>query len=472
MAAIVSEAIARDKGESARTLASAQHRLRKVTAGGDSIGSVNDTQTLPPLPPPPPANPYGQPYGAPVGPPPAPPAPPARRSGRGRFAVGVLAAALVVGGGAGLGGAAAYDALNGDEPSGGAGAGTSTIKTASTADAPSDVTTDGSVEAVADKVLPSVVQINVSGAQGSGSGSGIILTEDGQILTNNHVVEVAADGGSLSVSFNDGTTAEATVLGTDVLTDTAVIQAEGVSGLTPATIGSSDELKIGQAVVAIGSPFGLESTVTSGIVSALNRPVNVGDDGQGNTTTYPAIQTDAAINPGNSGGPLVDLDGNVVGINSSIRTASTGSDGSIGLGFSIPIDGVLPIVEQMANGEEPTHARLGVSVSAAETTADTATGAVINEVNAGSTAENAGLKAGDVVTEVDDSRITGADSLIATIRSYRPGDTVTLTWVRGRRGAVRRAGARLRLVQILLHLARALDGDEAHLLVDADHVAR
>ena len=182
--------------------------------------------------------------------------------------------------------------------------------------------------------------------------------------------------------------------------------------------------------MAIGSPFGLESTVTSGIVSALNRPVNVGDDGQGNTTTYPAIQTDAAINPGNSGGPLVDLDGNVVGINSSIRTASTGSDGSIGLGFSIPIDGVLPIVEQMANGEEPTHARLGVSVSAAETSAESATGAVINDVNAGSTADNAGLQAGDVVTEVDDARITGADSLIATIRSYRPGDTVTLTWLR------------------------------------------
>ena len=128
----------------------------------------------------------------------------------------------------------------------------------------------------------------------------------------------------------------------------------------------------------------------------------------------------------------MDLDGNVVGINSSIRTASTGSDGSIGLGFSIPINGVLPIVEQMANGEEPTHARLGVSVSAqAETPdAETATGAVINEVNAGSTAENAGLQAGDVVTEVNDARITGADSLIATIRSYRPGDSVTLTWVR------------------------------------------
>ncbi|GAB3250320.1 hypothetical protein GCM10027448_14970 [Nocardioides dilutus] len=338
----------------------------------------------------------------------------------------------MVGGGAGLGGAAAYDALNDGDPSPAtADAGTS-LKTGSTADAPADPALDGSVEAVAEKVLPSVVQINVTGARGTGSGSGIILSEDGQILTNNHVVEVAAEGGTLTVLFNDGTTAEAEVLGTDALTDTAVIQARDVSGLTPATIGSSDELKVGQGVVAIGSPFGLESTVTSGIVSALNRPVNVGDDGQGNSTTYPAIQTDAAINPGNSGGPLVDLSGNVVGINSSIRTASTGSDGSIGLGFSIPIDEVLPIVEQMARGEDPTHAKLGVSVSDVRTASGEIAqqGAQIGEITPGSTANQAGLEAGDIVTKVDDIRITGADSLVATIRSYRPGDTVTLTWLR------------------------------------------
>jgi putative serine protease PepD len=391
---------------------------------------VTDTQTMPTPPSPP--NPYGQPHGAPLGPPPAAPPPARRQPGRGRFVAGVLAAALVVGGGAGIGGAAAYDALNGDEPSPSAADTGTALRTGSTADAPSDPALDGSVEAVAEKVLPSVVQINVTGAQATGSGSGIILSEDGQILTNNHVVEVAAEGGTLSVLFNDGTTAEAEVLGSDALTDTAVIQAEGVSGLTPATIGSSDELKVGQGVVAVGSPFGLESTVTSGIVSALNRPVNVGDDGQGNATTYPAIQTDAAINPGNSGGPLVDLSGNVVGINSSIRTSSTGSDGSIGLGFSIPIDEVLPIVEQMANGEEPTHAKLGVSVSdvRAEPGATAQQGALIGEITPGSTADQAGLEAGDVVTKVEDTRITGADSLVATIRSYRPGDTVTLTWLR------------------------------------------
>ena len=319
---------------------------------------MTDTETLPTQPP----NPYGQPYGAPLGPPPPAP-PPAAGAQAARAAVASPPASSrrpwwsVVARGSAARRRTTRSTATSRRPR--APAPAPRVRTASTADAPSDPALDGSVEAVAEKVLPSVVQINVSGPQGSGSGSGIILSEDGQILTNNHVVELAADGGTLTVSFNDGTTAEATVLGTDSLTDTAVIQAQDVSGLTPATIGSSDDLRIGQAVVAVGSPFGLESTVTSGIVSALNRPVQVASDGQGNSTTYPAIQTDAAINPGNSGGPLVDLSGNVVGINSSIRTSSTGSDGSIGLGFSIPIDEVLPIVEQMANGEDadPRQAR-------------------------------------------------------------------------------------------------------------------
>ena len=288
------------------------------------------------------------------------------------------------------------------------------------------------MESVAAKVLPSVVQILVSGAEGSGSGSGIILSEDGRILTNYHVVEVAGDGGTLRVSFEDGTTAPARILGTDPLTDTAVIQAEGVSGLTPATIGDSSSLAVGQDVVAVGSPFGLDATVTSGIVSALNRPVNVSTDAEGNATTYPAIQTDAAINPGNSGGPLVDMNGAVVGINSSIRSTATaeGQAGSIGLGFAIPINEVLPIVDQMTAGETPTHAKLGISVGNPDGDAQVE-GAVIGDVTAGSAAETAGLEAGDVVTKIDDLQITGADSLIATVRSYRPGDTVTVTYVRG-----------------------------------------
>jgi putative serine protease PepD len=355
------------------------------------------------------------------------------------FASTVVAASLLVGAGAGVGGAAAYTAWNDeDSPSGSSGTTPTTSKVVDTPDTPAP---SGSVQAVAAKVLPSVVKIDVAGSQGSGSGSGIILSSDGQILTNNHVVEAVAAGGSLTVSFDDGSHAEATVLGTDPLTDTALIQAQDVSGLTPASIGKSGDLVVGQGVVAIGSPFGLESTVTSGIVSALGRPVDVGSDGQGNPTVYPAVQTDAAINPGNSGGPLVDLNGNVVGINASIRTAGqsiNGESGSIGLGFAIPIDEVMPIVDQMAKGETPTHARLGVSVSdvgasgapGALSGAVIADGAEIQDVNAGSTAADAGITKGDVITKIDDHLITDADDLVATIRSYRPGDEVTVTYER------------------------------------------
>jgi putative serine protease PepD len=216
-----------------------------------------------------------------------------------------------------------------------------------------------------------------------------------------------------------------------------VIQAEGVSGLTPATLGHSSSLQVGQGVVAIGSPFGLDATVTSGIVSALDRPVDVGTVSQGNATVYPAIQTDAAINPGNSGGPLVNLSGEVVGIDAAIQTATntptSGEPGSIGLGFAIPIDEVLPIVQEMIKGETPTHARLGIGVeNAASGSGATLTdGARIAKVDAGSAAESAGLKAGDVITKIDDRLITSSDSLVATIRSYRPGDSVTVTYTRG-----------------------------------------
>lgn len=354
------------------------------------------------------------------------PAPRRRRTG---LAAAVVATSLLVGGGAGLGGAAVWDATH-EDPTSSASAQSPTTSTVSQTQAPA---ADGSVESVAQKVLPSVVKIDVTGPQESGSGSGIILTADGTILTNNHVVELAADGGTLKVSFNDGTSADAEILGTDPLTDTAVIKAQDVSGLTPATIGKSANLGVGEGVVAIGSPFGLDATVTSGIVSALNRPVNVGSDDQGNSTTYPAIQTDAAINPGNSGGPLVDMTGAVIGINSSIRTAasqsgfgSSGQSGSIGLGFAIPIDEVMPIVDQMAKGETPTHARLGITVGDPQTGEDA--GAVVKDVTSGSTADKAGLASGSVITQVDDHRITDADSLVATIRSYRPGDSVSVTW--------------------------------------------
>ena len=398
---------------------------------------MTDTPSVPPpgerpTAPPPYTSPYPMPpSGGP--PPPAGPAP-TRRGGRSGLVASVVATSLLVGGAAGVAGAAAWDqwGTNGSD-SAGPSAARSTSQVVATPDRPA---AQGSVEQVAQQVLPSVVKIDVAGPQESGSGSGIILSSDGQILTNNHVVAIAGGSGSISVSFNDGSSAKAKVLGTDPLTDTAVIQAEGVSGLTPATIGKSSDLAVGQGVVAIGSPFGLESTVTSGIVSALDRPVDVGSDGQGNTTAYPAIQTDAAINPGNSGGPLADLNGHVVGIDASIQTtgsSSTEQGGSIGLGFAIPIDEVMPIVDQMANGETPTHARLGISVSdvSSNSGATVTEGAQVRDVSNGSTADNAGLQNGDVITKVDDHQISGADSLVATIRSYRPGDEVTLTYQRG-----------------------------------------
>lgn len=352
--------------------------------------------------------------------------PGARRAG---LVAAVLAGALVAGGTAGIGGAAVYDALAGDGASGGA-------NTPATSQVVDTKAPEGSIEKVSAKVLPSVVKIEVSAAQGSGSGSGVIISSDGTILTNNHVVELAANGGNVTVDFNDGTSASAEVLGTDPLTDTAVIKAKGVSGLTPITMGKSSNLSVGQGVVAIGSPFGLDSTVTTGIVSALDRPVNVGVDQSGAATVYPAVQTDAAINPGNSGGALVDLNGNLVGINASIKPSEGANGqgaGSIGIGFAIPIDEIRPIVDQLEKGEKATHAQFGISVSdapEAQNGQTSVTGALVQEVGGGSTAEKAGIEKGDVITKVDDHIITGSDSLVATVRSYRPSDEVEVTWSR------------------------------------------
>lgn len=368
---------------------------------------------------------FGQPWGSPY-PPAAPAAPTAHRS-RG-LGVGLAVGALVLGLAGGFGGAAAYDRLAADEqPTAG------TPQASRVVDQGTSSSADGTVEGVAQQVLPSVVRIDVAGTSGAGSGSGIVLSSDGQILTNEHVVSGAGEDGRIRVSFADGTRADARVLGTDPLTDTAVIAAEGVTDATPATIGQSANLQVGQQVIAIGSPFGLDATVTSGIVSALGRPVNVGSTATpGNSTTYPAIQTDAAINPGNSGGPLVDLSGSVVGINSSIRTASsgTGQGGSIGLGFAIPIDEILPIVEQMKAGETPTHARLGITVTDASSSESDLVGALVSDVSRDEAAGRAGLEAGDVIVRIDDAMVDSGDDLVATVRSYRPGDEVEVTYVR------------------------------------------
>ena len=356
-----------------------------------------------------------------------PPPEPPRRRGVGLVVVAVLLAGLL----GGVVGAVGYATLTDDdsEPSG-ASTSTSTSDTLAQDTTSLDAGPERSVQEVAAEVLPSVVKIDVITAEGVGSGSGVVLSSNGDILTNNHVVEPATDEG-LIVAFDDGTTAPATVVGTDPLLDLAVIRAEGVSDLPTATLGSSDDLSVGQEVVAVGSPFGLESTVTSGIVSALDRPITAGSTPDG-STVFPAIQTDAAINPGNSGGALVDTEGQVVGINTAIRTdsSSAAQGGSIGLGFAIPIDEARPIADQLSQGETPTHARIGVTVSDALDENGVLGGARIEEVGSGGAAAAAGLETDDVVVRVEGNLIGSSNDLVATIRGYRPGDEVTLTVVR------------------------------------------
>lgn len=342
----------------------------------------------------------------------------------------VATTALLVGAAGGVGGAAAFSAVHNDDP---AQAGSVTAPLTQSGAAPSSAAPDGSVQKAAAAMLPSVVKIGVVTSQGAGSGSGIVIRADGLIVTNNHVVEAAAQGGDLTVTTNDGKTVRATIVGRDELTDLAVIRAQ-TTGLTPAKLGSSGQLAVGQQVVAIGSPFGLEATVTSGIVSALNRPVTSGGEDGDSTTVFPAVQTDAAINPGNSGGALIDLAGRVVGINSAIKTAGGNGQsqgGNIGLGFAIPIDQAKPIVDELVASGKATHARLGVQVGDAESSDGLQQGARLGEVTPGGAADKAGLQAGDVVTAVDSHAIASGDALVAAVRSHRPGEKVTVTYTRG-----------------------------------------
>jgi putative serine protease PepD len=308
---------------------------------------------------------------------------------------------------------------------------------------------------VAAAVQPSVVSITVTNSNSEDEGSGIILTSDGTILTNNHVVSAAAQSGSISVKFSSGKTANATIVGRDPSSDIAVIKASGVSGLTPATLGSTSSLHVGDTVLAIGSPLGLDGSVTSGIVSALHRTVDLSSEeqqeepdqgglgglgnlfgGGGNdesgqssnqassTSVGDAIQTDAAINPGNSGGALVDISGDVVGINTAI--ASTGNtNGNIGVGFAIPIEEAKSVANQLMNGQTPKHALLGVEID------DQNSGAVVADVTNGGAADAAGIQVGDIITKVDAQDVDDGTSLAAIIRSHQPGDKVTITYTRG-----------------------------------------
>jgi len=282
----------------------------------------------------------------------------------------------------------------------------------------------GPVEAVAARVSPSVVQLRVETLTGGGEGSGMVLSADGLVLTNNHVVEEAAAGGTVTVVFQDGVTAPGQIIGRDPTSDIAVLRAQNVSGLIPIELGNSDSVRVGQQVVAFGSPLGLGGTVTTGIISAVDRAVSVGpDSGVNASTVLNALQTDAAINPGNSGGPLVDMQGRVVGINSAIATTGE-QGGSIGVGFSIPINQAHRVAEELERTGRASRAVLGVSVDVG--TRRQTNGAVVGQMVPGGPAELAGLRTGQVISRVDDRIIVDGNELVAAIRDHSPGTQVTL----------------------------------------------
>lgn len=355
---------------------------------------------------------------------------PAAKSHRGGRATLVTAGVAVVALVAGFGGGMLGSSMSASDSAGTAVISQSTNQTASSSTPSGNL---GSVQDVAATVLPSVVSVVSLSSQAEGEGSGIVLTASGLILTNNHVIDGAQ---KLTVQFNDGTVANATVVGADPTDDLAVIKVSGVNGLIPAVLGSSATVEVGQQVVAVGSPLGLSSTVTTGIVSALNRPVRTesAETQQSQGTVLNAIQTDAAINPGNSGGPLVDMDGKVIGINSAIASMSSsygGQAGSIGVGFAIPIDQAYRIAQEIINTGTASHAVLGANVTDhTEQGRGITTGAEIAAVTPDGGAAKAGIAAGDVVTKVDSIVIESADALVATIRSLEPGGTAQVTYLR------------------------------------------
>jgi putative serine protease PepD len=401
---------------------------------------------------------YRQQYGAfgagQAGPPAGSPPPPQLRSPRkrsraGALAVGALAIAVVS---AGIGGAAASVIEHNGQL---AATADGVLSGGAAPSVPAGNAPVGNVEQVAAKVVPSVVMLETDLGRQSEEGSGIVLSSDGLILTNNHVVATAAnpghaptphrgsdDGGGgrepdsnppggppkTTVTFSDGRTADFTVVGADPTTDIAVVRVQGVSGLTPISLGSSANLRVGQPVMAVGSPLGLEGTVTTGIVSALNRPVSTTGESGNQNTVLDAIQTDAAINPGNSGGALVNMSGQLVGVNSAIATLGGDSQdaqsGSIGLGFAIPVDQAKRIADELIATGTASHASLGVQVTNDKGTP----GAKVVEVIPNGAAASAGLPGGVVVTKVDDRPVNSADALVAAVRSKAPGDKVTLTY--------------------------------------------
>jgi putative serine protease PepD len=394
-------------------------------------------------------------------------APPAKRFYRAPVVAAFVVGALIIGGGVGGGVAAAVVAAN---------QGSSSSASAPKAQNVTVNNTDkvNVVSAVAAKVEPSVVTINVTGTSEAGTGSGVILTDDGYVLTNTHVVTLDGEtsSGKIQVTASNGQLYDATVIGTDPIVDLAVIKLKNASGLTPVDFANSSKLNVGQTAIAIGAPLGLSNTVTSGIVSSLNRSITIAssavpdssssDSGNSNnspfdfwngteggqsqtqtpstataTISLPVIQTDAAINPGNSGGALLDSDGKVIGINVAIASAGSTSDsssqsGSIGVGFAIPANLAQRVAQEIMKSGKATHGLLGASVTDVATSDTSSTvGAVIKSVVSGGSADKAGLKAGDVVTSFNGVPITGSTDLTAQVRFLAAGANASLTYERG-----------------------------------------
>ena len=293
---------------------------------------------------------------------------------------------------------------------------------------------------VASRTLPSVVTIVAGDAVSSANGTGGIIKADGYILTNDHVVAIAASGGGrLSVLYSDGKSSAATIVGRDPATDLAVIKAaDGAPGRPVIGVGSSGSLRVGQPVVALGAPLGLSSTVTAGIVSALNRYVAVPADAGQTAHLIDAIQTDASINPGNSGGPLVDCGGALVGVNTAIATvpnsAGQSGGGSVGLGFAIPVDFAVPVADQLIASGRVSHPTLGLQAQAVPSQAASAaglpTGLFVTEVDSGGPAEQAGIRARDIVTAINGQAATSADQLVLATLTHQAGDSVPMTYWR------------------------------------------
>ncbi|MER6062039.1 trypsin-like peptidase domain-containing protein [Streptomyces sp. NPDC001792] len=359
---------------------------------------------------------------------------PKPRSGRGGLVAAVLVAALVAGG---LGGGLGYTLAKDNDNNG------STTVSASDGSAAQVKRAPGTIANVAARALPSTVTIEAESTNGEGgTGTGFVFDTQGHIVTNNHVVADALDGGKLTATFPNGRKYDAEVVGHAQGYDVAVIKLKNPpTDLKPLALGDSDKVAVGDETIAIGAPFGLSNTVTTGIISAKNRPVASSDGSSSSKASYmSALQTDASINPGNSGGPLLNASGAVIGINSAIQSTSSGGfgsgqSGSIGLGFAIPINQAKYVAQQLIKTGKPVYAKIGASVSLE----DSAGGAKITDqgaagsaaVESGGPADKAGLKPGDVITKLDDMVIDSGPTLIGEIWTHKPGDKVTITYKRG-----------------------------------------